>query len=179
MAGNLSGTDSDYPKVTMETSRQTRMTVAWPWIGTAARLGLAAVWLIAGALKVGDLAASARAVNAYQVMSYDTAKVVGAVQPFLEIALGLLLLIGLSTRLTAVISALLLAVFVAGIASAWARGLRIDCGCFSSGGELGRGESTAYGVDIARDLAFLALSGLLVWRPRTRFSLDGVLLGEK
>jgi uncharacterized membrane protein YphA (DoxX/SURF4 family) len=179
MVGNPSGTDSDYPKVTMETSRQTRMAIAWPWIGTAVRLGLAAVWLIAGGLKVGDLAASARAVNAYQVMSYDTAKVVGAVQPFLEIALGLLLLIGLSTRLTAVISALLMVVFIAGIASAWARGLRIDCGCFSSGGELGSGESTAYGIDILRDLAFLTLSGFLVWRPRTKYSIDGLLLGER
>ncbi|GIF40955.1 MauE/DoxX family redox-associated membrane protein [Actinoplanes xinjiangensis] len=163
----------------METSPQSRMTVAWPWIATAARLGLAAVWLVAGALKVGDLAASARAVNAYQVMPYDTAEVVGAVQPFLEIALGLLLLIGLSTRLTAAISALLMVIFIAGIASAWARGLRIDCGCFSTGGELGRGEDTAYGIDILRDLAFLALSGLLVWRPRTRYSLDGILLGER
>ena len=162
----------------MGTSRQSRTAIAWPWIGTAVRIGLAAVWLVAGALKVGDLAASARAVNAYQLMSYDTAEVVGAVQPFLEIALGLLLLIGLSTRLTAAISALLMAVFIAGIASAWARGLRIDCGCFSSGGELAEGVGTAYGVDILRDMTFLALSGFLVRWPRTRFSLDGMLMGK-
>ena len=151
----------------------------WPWISTAARLGLAAVWLIAGGLKVGDLAASARAVNAYQLMSYDVAEVVGAVQPFLEIALGLLLLIGLATRLTAGISAVLMAVFIAGIVSAWARGLEIDCGCFSEGGALAAGSDTAYGWDILRDLAFVALSGILLWRPRTRFSLDGVLTGER
>ncbi|MEV0895866.1 MauE/DoxX family redox-associated membrane protein [Actinoplanes sp. NPDC049802] len=163
----------------METTRQIRMTVAWPWISTAARLVLAAVWLVAGSLKIGDLAASARAVHAYDLMSYDTAKIVGAVQPFLEIALGLLLLIGLATRLTGAISAALMAIFIAGIVSAWARGLRIDCGCFSSGGDLGVGESTAYSVDILRDLAFLALSGILVWRPRTRFSLDGVLMGKQ
>ena len=150
----------------------------WPWISTLARLGLAAVWLVAGATKVGDLAASARAVNAYDLMSYDTAKVIGAVQPFLEIALGLLLLAGLATRLTAAISAVLLVLFIAGIVSAWARGLRIDCGCFSSGGELGAGRDTAYGVDILRDLGFLALAGLLLWRPRSRFSIDGALMGE-
>lgn len=151
----------------------------WLWAGTVARLALAAVWLVAGGLKVGDLAESARAVNAYRLMSYDAAKVVGAVQPFLEIAVGLLLLIGLSTRLTAVISAVLTVVFIAGIASAWARGLRIDCGCFSSGGALAAGTDTAYGIDIARDLGFLALSGFLVWRPRTRFSLDSALMGEQ
>jgi uncharacterized membrane protein YphA (DoxX/SURF4 family) len=143
----------------------------WPWISTAARLGLAAVWLVAGGLKAGDLAASARAVNAYQVMPYDAAKVVGAVQPFLEIALGLLLLAGLAVRLTAGISAVLLVIGV--------RGLQIDCGCFSTGGELTAGQDTAYGVDILRDVGFLALAGVLLLRPRTRYSVDGVLLGER
>ncbi|GGN67558.1 hypothetical protein GCM10010112_31070 [Actinoplanes lobatus] len=163
----------------METTRQIRMAAAWPWISTGARFGLAAVWLVAGSFKVGDLADSARAVHAYQLMSYDTAKIVGAVQPFLEIALGLLLLIGLATRFTAAISAVLITVFIAGIVWAWTQGLRIDCGCFSTGGELGAGETPGYAVDILRDLAFLALSGILVWRPRTRFSVDGVLMGEQ
>ena len=146
------------------------------WIPTGARLGLATVWLVAGGLKVTDLAGSGRAVNAYQLMPFSAAQVVGAAQPFLEIALGVLLLIGLSVRLTAGISAVLLLLFIAGIVSAWARGLQIDCGCFSSGGELGAGEDPGYGWDIARDVGFLALAGLLLWRPATRFSLDGVLM---
>ncbi|HET6482844.1 MAG TPA: MauE/DoxX family redox-associated membrane protein [Actinoplanes sp.] len=156
-----------------------RLAAAWPWISTLARLGLAAVFLTAGGLKVTDLAASGRAVNAYDLMSYDTAKAVGAVQPFLEIALGLLLLIGIATRLSAAISAVVLVIFIAGIVSAWARGLRIDCGCFSKGGELAGGRTAQYGLDILRDVGFLALAGLLLWKPRTRFSLDGFLLGEK
>jgi uncharacterized membrane protein YphA (DoxX/SURF4 family) len=154
------------------------MKAAWPWISTGARLALAAVWIVAGGLKLGDLAASGRAVNAYQLMSYDTARVVGAVQPFLEIALGLLLLIGLAVRFSAVLSALLLVVFIAGIVSAWSRGLAIDCGCFSKGGELGEGQNPVYLWEIARDAGFLVLAGVLIWRPRTRFSLDGLLAGE-
>ncbi|MFI5492914.1 MauE/DoxX family redox-associated membrane protein [Actinoplanes sp. NPDC051859] len=157
---------------------ETRMQAAWPWISTAARLGLAAVWLVAGGLKVGDLAASGRAVNAYQLFSYDVAKVIGAAQPFLELALGLLLLIGLAVRLSAGISAALLVVFIAGIISAWTRGLQIDCGCFSTGGELGAGIDPAYGWDIARDVGFLLLAGILLWRPRTRYSIDGILMGD-
>ena len=155
------------------------MTAVWPWIATVARLGLAAVFLVAGGLKVTDLAASARAVNAYRLMSYDTAEVVGAVQPFLELALGLLLLAGLAVRLSAAISALVLVIFVAGIASAWARGLQIDCGCFSEGGELTGGRTAEYGVEILRDVGFLVLAGILLVRPRTRFSLDGLLMGER
>jgi uncharacterized membrane protein YphA (DoxX/SURF4 family) len=156
-----------------------KATAAGPWISTVARLGLAAVWLAAGGLKVGDLAASGRAVNAYQLFPYEVAKVIGAAQPFLEIALGLLLLAGLAVRLSAGISAALLLIFIAGIVSAWARGLQIDCGCFSAGGELGAGQSPQYAWEIARDVGFLMLAGLLLWRPRTRYSIDSVLMGEQ
>jgi uncharacterized membrane protein YphA (DoxX/SURF4 family) len=160
----------------METRQRTAV---WPWISTVARLGLAAVFLIAGGLKVTDLAASGRAVNAYRLMDYDTAKIVGAVQPFLEIALGLLLLAGLAVRLSAAIAALLLVVFIAGIVSAWARGLQIDCGCFSKGGDLTGGRTAEYGLEILRDVGFGVLAGILLVKPRTRFSLDGLLMGEQ
>ncbi|MFF5084240.1 MauE/DoxX family redox-associated membrane protein [Actinoplanes sp. NPDC000266] len=159
--------------------RPSRLTAAWPWVSTLARLGLAAIFLISGGLKVTDLAASGRAVNAYDLMSWETAKVVGAVQPFLEIALGLLLLIGIATRLSAAIAAVLLVIFIGGIISAWARGLQIDCGCFSKGGELTGGRTAEYGLDILRDVGFLVLAGILLWKPRTKFSLDGLLLGER
>jgi uncharacterized membrane protein YphA (DoxX/SURF4 family) len=165
----------------MDTGQEQRVRAAsaWPWISTVARLGLAAVFLVAGGTKVGDLAASGRAVNAYQLMSYDVAKVIGAAQPFLEIALGLLLLVGLAVRLSAAIGAVLLVIFIAGIASAWARGLQIDCGCFSKGGELGAGKVPTYGWEILRDLGFLVLAGILLWKPRSRVSLDGFLMGDQ
>ncbi len=163
----------------METGQSARTTTGWLWISTAARLGLAAVWLVAGGLKVGDLAESGRAVNAYQIFPYEVSKVIGAAQPFLEITLGLLLLAGLAVRLSAGISAGLMVIFIAGIVSAWARGLQIDCGCFSSGGELAAGQSPQYAWDLARDAGFLLLAGILLWRPRTRYSIDGVLRGEQ
>jgi uncharacterized membrane protein YphA (DoxX/SURF4 family) len=165
--------------MTMDTAQRISKAAVWPWISTVARLGLAAVFLIAGATKIGDLAASGRAVNAYRLMPYDVAKVVGAAQPFLEIALGVLLLVGVATRLTAGVAAVLLVLFIAGIVSAWAKGLQIDCGCFSKGGELGAGEVPTYGWEILRDVGFLALAGILLWRPRTRFSVDGRLMGER
>ncbi|MCZ7473565.1 MauE/DoxX family redox-associated membrane protein [Micromonospora sp. WMMC273] len=149
-----------------------------PWLGVAARLGLAAVWLIAGGTKVGDLAASGRAVNAYQVMPYDVATVIGAALPFVELALGVLLIAGLATRISAGVSAALLVVFIAGIASAWARGLAIDCGCFGSGGQLAAGQTPSYLPEILRDLGFLVLAGFLLIWPRTPFSVDGWLAGD-
>ncbi|WP_341719347.1 MauE/DoxX family redox-associated membrane protein [Micromonospora sp. FIMYZ51] len=159
--------------------RATSRWARWrPWLGLAVRLGLAAVWLYAGATKVGDLAASGRSVHAYQVMPYDVAMVVGAALPFVELALGVLLLLGLATRLTAGVSAALLLVFIAGIASAWSRGLAIDCGCFGTGGELPAGQRPSYLPEILRDLGFLALAGFLLIWPRTAVSVDGALTGE-
>ncbi len=163
----------------MLTERATRWSAAQPWVGTVARLALAAVWLVAGGAKVGDLAASGRAVNAYRVMPYEAAKVIGAALPFVEIALGLLLLAGVAVRITAGISAALLVVFVTGIVSAWARGLRIDCGCFGSGGDLAAGADPTYGAELARDAGFLMLAGFLLLWPRTRLSVDAWIQGEK
>ncbi|MEH0845527.1 MauE/DoxX family redox-associated membrane protein [Micromonospora sp. CPCC 205711] len=164
--------------VTAASTRAGRWAAIRPWLGVAARLGLAAVWLIAGGAKVGDLAASGRAVNAYQVMPYEAATVIGAALPFVELALGVILLIGLATRLAAGVSAALLVVFVAGIASAWSRGLAIDCGCFGSGGQLAAGQAPSYLPEILRDLGFLALAGFLLSWPRTPVSVDGWLAGE-
>ncbi|KAB1926936.1 MauE/DoxX family redox-associated membrane protein [Micromonospora noduli] len=164
--------------VTAPSTRGHRWPLVRPWLGIAARLGLAAVWLVAGASKVSDLAASGRAVNAYQVMPYDVATVIGAALPFVELALGVLLLLGLATRLVAGVSAALLVVFIAGIASAWARGLAIDCGCFGSGGQLAAGQAPSYLPEILRDLGFLVLAGFLLIWPRTPVSVDGWVSGE-
>jgi uncharacterized membrane protein YphA (DoxX/SURF4 family) len=145
------------------------------WLGLLARLLLAGTWLVAGGSKVGDLAASVRAVHAYQILPYGASKVVGVALPFVEIALGLLLLAGFATRLAAAVSGGLLTMFIVGISSAWTRGLRIDCGCFGGGGELAAGQAPSYFWEIARDVGLLLASAYLVWRPRSRFSLDGVL----
>ena len=147
-------------------------------VGTLARLGLAAVWLVSGALKAIDLDQAVVAVRAYDVLPRAAADVVAAVLPFFEIALGLLLLLGIGTRLVAVISGGLLLVFIAGVAQAWARGLSIDCGCFGGGGAVAPG-ATAYVQEIVRDVGFLALAAWLVVRPHTLLSMDARLTRGK
>ena len=143
-------------------------------VGTVARFGLAAVWLVSGVLKAVDPDQTYVAVRAYDVLPAAGVEVVAALLPWVEIALGVLLLLGIGTRAVAVLSALLLLVFVAGVVQAWARGLSIDCGCFGGGGPVEPGE-TAYGLELLRDAAFLAASAWLVVRPRTAASLDARL----
>ena len=65
-------------------------------------------------------------------------------------AVGLLLVIGLLTRVSAVVLGLLLVAFIVGVGSAWARGLSIDCGCFGGGGQVSARQDRLPGRDPAR-----------------------------
>ncbi len=141
-----------------------------PWLATAARLILGGVFVVAGALKVPDPAAAIRAVRAYHLLPEAIVAPVAFGLPVVEIAVGLALLLGVFTRTAAIATGVLLVAFIAGVASAWGRGLQIDCGCFGDGGVVGADE-TAYPQEIARDVALLVLALLLTWRPASRLAL--------
>jgi uncharacterized membrane protein YphA (DoxX/SURF4 family) len=153
------------------TPRESRRAAVAPWISLVVRLSLGGVFLTAGGLKVIDPQGSVQAVQAYQLLPRPLETLVGWGLPFLEIALGLLLVAGLFTRVVAVASAALLGALLAAVISVAARGLSIDCGCFGGGGAVAEGQAT-YGTEIVRDLGFLVLAGWLIWQPRSRYSLD-------
>lgn len=144
-------------------------------VGLLARLVLGGVLLAAGLLKIGDLTGSVQSVVAYQVFPYELARLIGTTLPVIEVAVGLLLVVGLLTRAAATVGGALMLAFVVGIISAWARGLAIDCGCFGTGGPVDP-EDTRYLSEILRDLGLLALAGWLVVRPRSPWSVDGLLM---
>ncbi|WP_236654497.1 MauE/DoxX family redox-associated membrane protein [Streptacidiphilus anmyonensis] len=150
------------------------MTAVAASIGTAVRIGLAIVWAWAGLAKISDPQAAAQAVRVYRILPEALVKPFGYGLPFLELALALLLLVGLGTRIAAALSAVLLLVYIASIASVWARGISIDCGCFGGGGSVAASQ-TQYWQEILRDCGFLLLAGWLIRHPRTRLSLDGWL----
>ncbi|MFC4561379.1 MauE/DoxX family redox-associated membrane protein [Nocardiopsis mangrovi] len=164
-------TEQQQPAATAEPpSRGGRWDTVQPWLTLAARLGLAGVLGFAAATKFPP-ALSVQSVEAYQLFSPALAEFIGYTLPLFEIALALLLLVGLATRYVGAVSGLLMIVFIAGITSAWARGLNIDCGCFGTGGTVAPGE-TAYGADIARDIGFLVLAAIITVWPRSPFALD-------
>jgi uncharacterized membrane protein YphA (DoxX/SURF4 family) len=148
---------------------------ALPWVTTVSRLVLAGVLIVAGWGKIGTPVLSVQAVKAYELLPDSLATVVGYGLPILEIVIGVLLVVGLLTRVAGIISALLMLAFVIGIASAWARGLRIDCGCFGGGGQLKAGVEPDYLIDILRDAGFFALGVVVAWFPPGRFALDSAL----
>lgn len=157
-----------------ETGRVAPQRRAGDWIGLLARLGLGGVMIAAGLPKLLDLTGSIQNVLAYELFGYEVSRAIGILLPVVEVALGVLLLLGLLTRSAAALTGALMLVFVAGIVSAWARGLAIDCGCFGTGGPVDP-EETTYLTSIVRDVGFLALALWLTVRPRTPWSMDQLL----
>ncbi|MBG0829581.1 DoxX family membrane protein [Planomonospora sp. ID67723] len=161
--------------VTSDKPEPSKPRSALPWVTTVSRLILAAVLIVAGGGKIGTPVLSVEAVKAYQLLPESLATAVGYGLPILEIVIGVLLVVGLLTRVAGIVSALLMLAFVIGIASAWARGLRIDCGCFGGGGQLAAGEEPSYLIDILRDFGLFALGVIVAWFPPGRLALDSVL----
>jgi uncharacterized membrane protein YphA (DoxX/SURF4 family) len=144
------------------------------WVGLLLRLVVGGVWIFAAALKLPDPAQSVAAVRAYQLLPSSIVPTVGQLLPVIEVVVGVLLVIGLLTRGAAVVSSLLFVAFIVGIASVWARGINIDCGCFGGGGA-DPDAASQYPWEIARDVGLLAASLFLAWLPSTRLSVDSVL----
>jgi uncharacterized membrane protein YphA (DoxX/SURF4 family) len=140
------------------------------------RVALAAVFAIASLAKIGSVEAMVRAVRAYQILPESAVRPVAYALPYLELAVALLLLLGIGTRLVAGIAGTMLVLFIAAVSSAGLRGLRIDCGCFGGGGAV---VHTHYLREIGRDLIFLLGAAWLLIRPASHLALDEYLEGER
>lgn len=145
---------------------------AWqPWVSLVVRIALAGILLWAGLAKLLQPLVALQAVAAYELLPPDLVPMVGYGLPLLEVALALLLLAGLLTRPVAIAVAGLMVAFIAAVASAWVRGLSIDCGCFGGGGQIAP-DQTQYLQEILRDLGFVALAVWLAVFPASRLGLD-------
>ena len=136
------------------------------------RLVLGGLFLYAGIQKALDLADATRVIHGYAVVPDLLVHPVALGLTLLEIMVGALLLLGLSTRFAAGVAVFLSGVFLFALIQAKVRGLDISCGCF--GGD-GTGQGVSW-LDLARTPLILAASiYLLVRGSQDRFALDRFL----
>jgi uncharacterized membrane protein YphA (DoxX/SURF4 family) len=137
------------------------------------RLVVGAVFLLAGVLKISDHTGMAAAIDAYEVLPSGLIDAMAWMIPALEIAAGLMLILGLATRLAAWLVSGMLVAFLIGPIQAKIRGLNIDCGCFAPGAEPPPGGIPW--LDIARDFALLGASLAVALGPRSPLALDNLI----
>jgi uncharacterized membrane protein YphA (DoxX/SURF4 family) len=108
-----------------------RDAVAW-----VLRLGLGGLLAIAGLLKLRDPSGVAIEISNYQLLP-ALAAYPAAILPATELVLGLSLVVAPAPwrRAATVGVAILFVLFTIAVASAYARGINIACGCFGGGGD--------------------------------------------
>lgn len=123
-----------------------------------ARLILAAVFAVAAVGKLGDRNGTREALVDFGVP--ESLAGTGALAlPFAELTVSAFLLVGGAAVWGAMGALVLLTFFSTGIAVSLARGRRPDCHCFGQFRSSPAGPST-----LARNAAFLVLTGLVLWR---------------
>ena len=118
-----------------------------------ARLMLGMVFIYASYDKLFHPKAFAEIIYHYQILPDHLINITAIFLPWLELLIGIFLIIGFWLPGTVIWCNLLLVVYIGALSFNLARGLDIDCGCFSTAG--GRSISIE---TILWDVVFLALS---------------------
>ena len=128
----------------------------------ACRLLLGGIFLYAGFVKSGDVAAFAGSIAAYRIFPHAGNYLIAATLPYIEIVAGLLLVANSRVRPAALLLGLLITGFIFALVSVIVRGLQIDCGCF------GAADSATPLQALLRDIGLLALAAVT-------YALRGIL----
>ena len=130
------------------------------------RFSLGYVFAIAGISKVSEGPGFARAVRNYEVLPQSLVAPVARWLPRLELAGGLLLLMGVLQSAVSSGLAVLLLGLMYGVGVNLVRGRRIDCGCFGSGGA-----ARISWLTIARNLILATMALLLAIYPSVTLAI--------
>jgi uncharacterized membrane protein YphA (DoxX/SURF4 family) len=125
----------------------------------SARFILGGVFVYASFDKIMHPEVFAEAVYNYQILPDGLINLTAIVLPCLELVLGIFLLLNFWMPGTVVLSNLLLMVFIGALLFNMARGLNINCGCFS----ITDVESSMNVLTVLRDTSFLAIAGYLLY----------------
>ena len=129
----------------------------WDWARfspLAARLILGGVFIFASADKIIHPAAFAEAVYNYQILPDTLINLTAMILPWLELILGIFLVLGLWLPGAALLINLLMVTFFGSLVFNLSRGLDIHCGCFSTSQE---STSLCMCLYVIRDGIFLLL----------------------
>lgn len=142
------------------------------WIALPIRLYIGAVFLVACWHKILHPESFAMDVATYQILPLGLVNLMAIVLPWIELACGLLIIIGWRTRAAALLIAGMMAVFLTAIIVALARGLEMSCGCFAS---QSMAEDPISWRTVLRDLGWLAIPLYVLVFDRNPVGIDGLV----
>jgi len=124
------------PTAVAQAASEARRRLAGP-LETILRLIVGGVFVYASLDKIANPGDFAQSVFYYRMVPLPLLHPFAMFIPWLELVLGLALILGFWRRGAALLTAGLLLVFIIAIIAALARGLDISCGCFGTGHTVG------------------------------------------
>ena len=135
------------------------------WVILAFRIVLGIVFLYASFEKIRDPGNFASNIQNYQFLPYSITNLFSIFLPWVELYVGTCLILGIFVDGAALLSTGMMVMFIIALGQALARGLDIECGCFSQEGSL-------VGLDtLAKDIVWLAMSVLIFRRQEKMLEL--------
>ena len=101
------------------------------YLNLAVRLVVGFLFVYAGIGKAADPNSFVKEIINYQIMPYSILNIMALSLPWIEVISGIFLMAGVRIKANSVIIGALLIVFIAAVSIAFARGLKINCGCFA------------------------------------------------
>jgi len=130
------------------------------------RLVVGFIFLSFGASKIGIADQFAADIAKYAIMPEFSLNIIAMVLPWLEIVVGILLILGVRLRASAIFSILLLLTFIAFVGFAMMMGFDINCGCSSTNPQ-------KVGIPkLLENSGLMILSGVIFLFPNQKFTLE-------
>lgn len=128
-------------------------------INLCARIILAVIFCVSSVMKMMNFTDTVIAVLGYEIVGISLAHYVAIGIIIMEIMLFLWAASGKNMRLFYQVSIIVFIFFIGIVASAWARGLSINCGCFGSS-DVPDNPVMGYIITILRDVVFIVVASL-------------------
>ena len=132
-----------------------------------ARVILGGVFIFASLDKISNPDAFATAIGNYHVMPFGLENLLALILPWLELLSGIFIIAGIMVDGAAIMIIMMNMVFIIAISQALARGISIECGCFSVSSP-GEGDNIGL-ITVIRDIGYLTLAFLVFYRQKYQF----------
>ena len=132
------------------------------------RIVLGVIFIYASLDKIAHPAEFAKAIGNYHVLPFGLENLLALTLPWLELLAGVALITGVMVDGAAIMVIIMNIVFIFAISQALARGISIECGCFSVTTEGGDNIGLQ---TIIRDIGYLIMGFIVFYRRDNLFEL--------
>ena len=143
------------------------------WLALPLRWYLGGVFVLACQHKIADPGSFAVDVATYGILPLSLVNMTAIALPWIELAAGIMLIVGLKARAAALMVFGMMVMFIAALAIALAQGLDMSCGCFASQGA--QGEDPISSMTVLRDVGWLMLSVYVMLFDDSPIGIDRIL----